>query len=184
MSESDRRTETLVESVSERVREMADAAMRDCRDMLRQAEQESKATRRNAERDAERARQSLRHVGEIVTELAEVVGGLRGQLDRLGARIAVARAALETQGAPEPIVAASPGESPPHLAPPPAPPPPGAESPRSRDAGAARLLALNMALNGMEREELDRHIAELFDIEDRAALLDDVYHRKPLREHG
>ena len=41
-----------------------------------------------------------------------------------------------------------------------------------------------MALNGMEREELDRHIAELFDIEDRAALLDDVYQRRPLREHG
>ena len=54
--------------------------------MLRQAEEESQVYARRAERDAERARQSLGHVGEVVTELAEVVGGLRLQLDRLGAQ--------------------------------------------------------------------------------------------------
>jgi hypothetical protein len=39
----------------------------------------------------------------------------------------------------------------------------------------ARLIALNMALNGQPREEADRYLAENFDIADRASLLDEVY---------
>ena len=39
----------------------------------------------------------------------------------------------------------------------------------------ARLVALNMALNGTSREETDRYLAENFDLADRAALLDEVY---------
>jgi DivIVA domain-containing protein len=43
------------------------------------------------------------------------------------------------------------------------------------DAEGARLVALNMALNGTSREETDRYLAENFDLADRAALLDEVY---------
>jgi DivIVA domain-containing protein len=43
------------------------------------------------------------------------------------------------------------------------------------DAEGARLVALNMALNGTSREETDRYLAENFDLSDRAALLDEVY---------
>jgi len=39
----------------------------------------------------------------------------------------------------------------------------------------ARLIALNMALNGQSREEADKYLAEHFDIADRGALLDEVY---------
>jgi DivIVA domain-containing protein len=39
----------------------------------------------------------------------------------------------------------------------------------------ARLVALNMALNGTPREETDRYLAENFTLGDRAGLLDDVY---------
>ena len=42
------------------------------------------------------------------------------------------------------------------------------------DAGA-RLIALNMALNGTPREETDRYLAENFELTDRRGLLDDVY---------
>ncbi|MGI8511915.1 MAG: DivIVA domain-containing protein [Solirubrobacteraceae bacterium] len=45
------------------------------------------------------------------------------------------------------------------------------------DAEGARLIALNMALNGSPREETDRYLADNFDIEDRAGLLDEVYSR-------
>lgn len=43
------------------------------------------------------------------------------------------------------------------------------------DVEGARLIALNMALNGQSREETDKYLAENFDLNDRAALLDEVY---------
>jgi hypothetical protein len=43
------------------------------------------------------------------------------------------------------------------------------------DIEGARLVALNMALNGTAREETDRYLAENFNVVDRAALLDEVY---------
>ncbi len=43
------------------------------------------------------------------------------------------------------------------------------------DTEGARLIALNMALNGTPRDETDRYLAENFSLADRAALLDEVY---------
>jgi hypothetical protein len=45
----------------------------------------------------------------------------------------------------------------------------------SEDAQNARLVALNMALNGASRTETERYLAENFTIDDPTALLDDVY---------
>jgi DivIVA domain-containing protein len=57
------------------------------------------------------------------------------------------------------------------LAPPAAAPAPAADA----DVEGARLIALNMALNGQSREETDRYLAENFDLPDRERLLDEVY---------
>jgi len=43
------------------------------------------------------------------------------------------------------------------------------------DVEGARLIALNMALNGQSRAETDRYLTENFDLSDREALLDEVY---------
>jgi DivIVA domain-containing protein len=43
------------------------------------------------------------------------------------------------------------------------------------DIEGARLVALNMALNGTPREETDRYLAENFQLGDRAQMLDEVY---------
>lgn len=43
------------------------------------------------------------------------------------------------------------------------------------DVEGARLIALNMALNGQSRAETDKYLAENFDLRDRASLLDEVY---------
>jgi hypothetical protein len=81
----------------------------------------------------------------------------------------------------QPEVAAAP--------PPPPPPPPPRQPAPAADGGSvaagaaaddddvegARLIALNMALNGQSREETDRYLAENFDLSNRAALLDEVY---------
>jgi DivIVA domain-containing protein len=45
----------------------------------------------------------------------------------------------------------------------------------SDDTEGARLIALNMALNGTPREETDRYLAENFRLVDRRGLLDEVY---------
>jgi hypothetical protein len=43
------------------------------------------------------------------------------------------------------------------------------------DTEGARLIALNMALNGTPRDETDRYLAENFELADRDGLLDEVY---------
>jgi DivIVA domain-containing protein len=58
--------------------------------------------------------------------------------------------------------------------------PPRAPSPLASgqdpgDTEGARLIALNMALNGTPREETDRYLAENFQLPDREALLEEVY---------
>jgi DivIVA domain-containing protein len=62
---------------------------------------------------------------------------------------------VEGEGEPEPAVASG-GDA-------------------SDDTEGARLIALNMALNGTPREETDRYLAENFQLGDRAGLLDEVY---------
>jgi DivIVA domain-containing protein len=55
--------------------------------------------------------------------------------------------------------------------------PGGAAAPAGGDADVegARLVALNMALNGTPRADTDQYLAENFDLPDRASLLDEVY---------
>jgi hypothetical protein len=43
------------------------------------------------------------------------------------------------------------------------------------DIDGARLIALNMALNGESREETERYLAENFQLPDRVKLIDEVY---------
>jgi outer membrane biosynthesis protein TonB len=45
------------------------------------------------------------------------------------------------------------------------------------EAAGARLVAMKMALEGASREEIDRQLAESFELADREALLDDVLER-------
>ncbi|MCZ4492787.1 MAG: hypothetical protein JWP53_1718 [Conexibacter sp.] len=81
-------------------------------------------------------------------------------------------AAVEDEDGPlaeEPPVA-EPAEAPPEPAA--SVPPPAAGS---ADVEGARLVALNMALNGTSRDDTDRYLAENFDLPDRAGLLDEVY---------
>jgi DivIVA domain-containing protein len=49
--------------------------------------------------------------------------------------------------------------------------PPGANG----DLDGARLIALNMALNGESRDDADRYLADNFELADRQTLIDEVY---------
>ncbi len=52
---------------------------------------------------------------------------------------------------------------------------PGAGAGTQDDSEGARLIALNMALNGTSRAETDRYLADNFQLGDRRGLLDEVY---------
>ena len=76
------------------------------------------------------------------------------------------------RGRPPP---ASPPRRPPPLRPADRQPGRAADDDDDDDVEGARLIALNMALNGQSREETDKYLAENFDLSNRAALLDEVY---------
>ena len=65
-----------------------------------------------------------------------------------------------------------PGQEPSHLA---SPIEPAVAAASSEDLDGARLVALNMALNGDSREETGQYLAENFAVPDREQLLDEVY---------
>jgi hypothetical protein len=98
-----------------------------------------------------------------VEALRARAAGVAEQLDALRADIAaLGRAEVPAAVAPEPQPA--PVES--------APAPNGA---RSSDEAGARLVALNMALEGSPRDATARYLDEQFELPDVQALLDDVY---------
>ena len=51
----------------------------------------------------------------------------------------------------------------------------GPEPEVAADVDGARLVALNMALNGTPRDETDRYLSENFQLDDRMTLLEEVY---------
>jgi F0F1-type ATP synthase membrane subunit b/b' len=81
---------------------------------------------------------------------------------------------------PTPPMAAT-SSPPPPSSPPPAPvravqaSPVAQPTTENGDLDGARLVALNMALNGDSREQTDRYLAENYEVADRQKLLDEVY---------
>jgi DivIVA domain-containing protein len=135
----------------------------------------------------------------LASDLAAVETGMHELYDaaagRGGAALAPDPAAAATP-APEPAHEAPAASAPAEPAPPaeparppepapaaeaatPAPAP--AETPRAEpeavpgDLDGARLVALNMALNGESRAETERYLAENFELPDRLKLIDEVY---------
>jgi len=139
--------------------------------------------------------------GQLARDLAAVEANMGELYDAASGRLAAAGAARPTTGpqAP-PQPAQAPEDVPGHPAPPPSSarpsadpsPPPrdeahasalqasapaaeGAPAATNGDRDGARLIALNMALNGEPREEADRYLAEHFQLADRQKLIDEVY---------
>jgi DivIVA domain-containing protein len=109
------------------------------------------------------------------SESVPAVGGPEAAVPADGASAATASVpAPAAPVQPEPAVAiAAPAPAPSSAqAPTPAPdsPPPNGD-----DLDGARLVALNMALNGDSREATDRFLAENYDLPDRERLLDEVF---------
>ena len=145
----------------------------------------------------------LERVGGMDTEVRALVDSLRAGAGRLAGDLSAVETNMSelydaaTGRAPAPMGAPVAGDfdaelvsamsSPPPAAPPVAPPPPPAmpveEQPAAapvppedaEDVDGARLIALNMALNGESRAETERYLQENFHLADQATLIDEVY---------
>jgi hypothetical protein len=138
--------------------------------ILQAAETSAAEIKREAEAEAERIRSAARETKQAdVSGLLAIVAKMREDLDALEARL------KEEQS---PAAPAAPAETAKTTRAPkaaPAPPSPAKADGTDADAEGARLIALNMALNGEPREAADKYLAENFDLSDRSALLDEVY---------
>lgn len=101
---------------------------------------------------------TLAHAGEA---LRDRVQALRDELD------ALALSLRPGEEKPPPAAPATPSA--------PAHPQTSAQVGGEQDLDGARLVALNMALEGQPRERTDAYLAERYRLSDRAKLLDEVY---------
>ena len=139
---------------------LSESASSQVQAILQAAENSAEEIKREAEAEAERIRSAARETKQAdVSGLMTIVAKLREDLDGLEAKLK----ALQS------------GDAPAAKATPAAAPAVAKESDGDADVEGARLIALNMALNGESREATDQYLADNFDLGDRSALLDEVY---------
>jgi hypothetical protein len=142
---------------------LSESASAQVQAILQAAEASAEQIKREAKEEAERIRAAARETRQAdVSGLTDLVAKLRTDLDALEARL---------RGLDDEAQEAPPAVSEPVAEAPKQP----AAVPVGDEAESARLIALNMALNGEPREVTDKYLAENFDLGDRAALLDEVY---------
>lgn len=157
--------EQIGQDVAERVRGVIAKAQERAAKIVREAEADSKRIRESAEAEAR-----------------ERLADVRAALDELQGTLS-AGASSKSEVEPGPVMVPEPE---PPATPEPEPPPIPEPTPASisanggepnPDKAAARLVAMKMALDGASREEIDAHIAQNYDVENRDKLLDDVLAR-------
>jgi DivIVA domain-containing protein len=185
-------------AAQENARQVRDAANRDAE---RTREEALEKARGHVAAVAQIAATLLERVGSMDAEVNALVASLRAGAGRLAADLSAVEAGMgELYGAasgrsaePEPEPEPGPALRGPFetaldsaLAAPagaPAPPVQAVAAPPSEELAAAggadldgaRLIALNMALNGESRSDTERYLAENFQLPDRLKLVDEVY---------
>jgi len=186
----------IVEAAEASAAEIQRQAETEAREIRAEAAQEAQSARAEATTQArdyvgrvsEATTVMLQRLNAMESELSGLVDGLRTGANRLNADLQLLegnfegvtdavgpRAQFSTEHEPEPAVSGPLATD-------------GAEAvvvesviaeavvePLAEDIEGARLVALNMALNGTPREETDRYLAENFELDDRQQLLDEVY---------
>jgi outer membrane biosynthesis protein TonB len=172
--------EKIVHDVAERVRELVSEAEQRAAEIVRTAEADAKRIRERAETEAK----------ERLEEVRVALSDLEGKLKGGSAEVEPGPVTVPEptpQPVPEPGPAPVPEPTPdpvpeptPDPVPEPTPPPDEGTPPaagngaKSGDAVAARLVAMNMALDGASRAEIERALADGYDLDDSASLIDDV----------
>jgi hypothetical protein len=157
-------------AAADRVRAVLEAAEQSAAELRAEAAEEIEGQLARAQAVAERL---SGRADEIESALQRLADSVRDELSALKADLEELRAVKEGIGAAPP----APAEPVPQ----PEPEPVVEESAPSVAQGegveGARVIALNMALNGSSRDETARYLSENFQIADPEALLDEVYAR-------
>ncbi len=191
-----RRTEgagehALGSATATQVKGILDAAQATAAEIEREARSDAQRIREEAAQDAERAREHVETLARATAALRERVQVLDGEVGALAEGLRIGEGEPPATALTPPV--SGPSVVPSAPAPVPAPPEPASApsafvsqvpapaqpAPASvqgaNDLDGARLVALNMALNGESRERADRYLADSFQLADRAKLLDEVY---------
>lgn len=168
------RSQSLADTASERIRAIVEGAETSAAEIQRHAEEDAERIRADAAGIRQQAKEQANALYESLRGATE---RLKAELDQLEGRVGPVR---ESAGVPEPQAGAPPvTDAPPVADAPPSEPEttvaPEAPTEPGDDTEGARLIALNMALNGTPREETDRYLAEHYKLNDRSRLLDEVY---------
>jgi hypothetical protein len=161
-------------AAADRVRAVLEAAEQSAADLRAEAAQEIEGQLARAQAVAERLSGRADEIEKALQGLADSV---REELSALKADLEELRAVKEGIGA---APAGAEAEPEPHPEPEPDREPVVEDStPPVQGEGVegARVIALNMALNGSTREETARYLSENFQLDDPEALLDEVYAR-------
>lgn len=170
--------ETLAATAAERVRSILEAAEASAAEIRRDAEAEAGE---HVRRVAEATSAMLARVDAMQAELDALVQSLRTVRSVAGAPSAVVPSPEPEPAAPEPTPESASPEQPAAAEPgAPAgatrhPSAPFANGDADEDLEGARLIALNMALNGTPREETAHYLGANFSLRDADGLLDEVY---------
>lgn len=158
--------EELIKQTAEKVRAALDGAQERADQIVREAEQDAQRIRSRAEAEAR----------ERLDQVREALGKLEAGLGRTPPPQASdpepAAKAPEPQAEPEPE---RQEPSPAAKAPEPEPAPETSGKASNDDAGAARLVAMKLALDGTSREQARERLAAEYSLPDLDALLEDVY---------
>ena len=150
--------EQLIKDTSEAVRSALESAQRRADEIVREAEAEAQRIRAEAEAEA---RERLDQVRQALERLeAGLVAGSASQKRTTEAREKPAKRPPQPS---EPAADAPKPEAAP------------ATSNAGDDAGAARLVAMKLALDGTSRDEARKQLAGDYHVDDLDSLLDDVY---------
>jgi uncharacterized membrane protein YccC len=158
--------EELIRQTVEKVRAALDGAQERADQIVREAEEEARRIRTRAEAEA---RERLDQVREA---LGRLEAGLGGAPPPQASGPEPPAKAPEPRAEPEPERPKPPPET---EAPEPEPEPGASAKASNDDAGAARLVAMKLALDGTSRDQARERLATEYDLPDLDALLEDVY---------
>ncbi len=179
----------LASAAGERIQSIVDAAEQTAADIERDAHVDAQRIRDDASTEAN---QQVSEVKQAASALRERIEGFQTELGSLfeDMRNGAIRLSTGLDSLDEDVAAvrgSAPAAQPAAEAPPSEPEAvalPDETAPAEVDEEAvavgeesqnARLVALNMALNGASRDETQRYLSENFSLEDPQGLLDDVY---------